>query len=1344
MAAIRVTRRPWAVIAHAMLVSLAVSASDSISAPAPETLLPYIPTAILVPAAGSSAADAATAYILTPGSTDSDTGRSVDLVALNISSSLASSSLSRATTTLTSGLPFLSSSSSNTTAFSPTLAYDGSIIAHIGDCASATASSAVWVYNTSSSSSTWTQLQNASSAATSPQFLGGSVAFSEVIAPSASAPQIYTYGGQCPDAALNGTTWVNGADYSNAMVRVQLLSSSSLGDDIDGEYRAETLSLANAPVAEAGFSWTSLRPSTSNISGTVTQGVNSVVLGGHTRNAFVNMSTAAVWTLPEESWSYVTISGPAASTSASAKVDVQSRSGHTAVLNEAGTALIILGGWVGNTSLAATPQLVILDMSESSFGEWMWVIPEEQPLSDGQGIYGHGAALLPGNVMMVAGGYSTSSSLSSSKVRARDGDSNTISAAGGALPMFFNLTSLSWSNNYINPTSTSSSSTSSSTSSNNATKLGLEIGLGAGIPILLLLLCLAFICICRHHRRHAHRDAHIRGLTAGGAFITSEEMLASVHDLHDPLHQQEQQQYPWVPKVAARWYSYTGGHDPYLRGEKSPAIGHEDMRGEGLGLPQPTDYAYDYYNNNENNSSSNNSSYKYYNNYNASGAYRGAIGRRKPNPRVAQGLYQPAGLDESRAMAGITPIMEDEEDEEEMAMHGAMSPDKDMEGADDDEHEPFIVPGAHMPPPHSPTAAEVGAGVLSQNTAPPNTNRMPTPTPLLSGPQTSYMQPSLSAPVLPQPQHPEVTDWVTDVDVSDALITHRLQHPHRVSSSNSGSAARMLGGAVGSGGRLSPIRGGALARSSSVRFSDGELTPTPTTPGGRTESNLSDSNRSTFSFVPNRSDSTRRPGFLSVGGSGGGGDPSSYYGSNKRGGTSHSDHSSSGTSSGGASFTTAKSISALRSEGPGLLQLGRPRPVSGIEDMADISDGDEPGSPSKSKAPPRRSWFGSLRKVFSGQSSSDSSLGSRYGSGANSMRTESPTQGDSNDYDRFGLGSLGLGGVGGMLQKRRQGRWAWEGDVGASASAQQQRQQEQTDGRQPSGADEGWEGGEGDEEWDIERAVEQRLVQVMFSVPKERLRIVNGEPDLASIEESVVVVDLDEVEGDVEGQGRDKGKDRADEPVVAGSAAHYVDEPHDANDDEDEDDDDDGDDGYISTPNTADELGISTNDDAAASKVTQQEQQHRRLEAENTAPVLFLSSKASFESASNEKTQQDEQKAQEQKQQQQQQHQHQYQQQERQRLRDIPHFQHLHHLQHLQPPPRTASLASSSVSIKTADYSAREDSPTRQGSVSPGVPMQAEAVRLERRQTRVLDLVETFEQRSRSTSPVKDADRWSR
>ncbi|KAI3402272.1 hypothetical protein diail_202 [Diaporthe ilicicola] len=993
-----------------MMHAAQVSASET-------SLLPYIPTSILVP--GSTAGVAygretgsanSTAYLFTPNN-----GGSVDLLAVDISSTLAASSVGNNAETLTQGLPFLIASN-NTTTFTPTLTSDGSIIAYAGDCSSDTASS-VWVYNTTTShQASWVKHPvTINGPATGPLFLGGGFSFSETISPSLSEPLIYAYGGQCPNETL-GDTWISAAEYSNTMVRLTTStdSSSALA------YTANPLSLKSQPIAEAGFSLTPLPPAISNISGTVTQSINSVVLGGHTQTAFVNMSTAAVWSLPEESWSFIAISGPSGSSSSDTSelaksgeqvTEVQPRSGHTTILNEAGSALVVLGGWVGNTSQAAEPQLAVLQMSGSEFGEWTWSVPNEQPLSSGEGIYGHGAALLPGNVMMVSGGYAISSGSSASGLGKRD----TVGVAGGQLQMFFNLTSLTWSDSYTNPISVSTGSGGGTAPSTSPYKLGLGLGLGLGIPVLLLVLAICFFCWRRRQRlRHQTRDEHIRNLTTGTAFITSDEMLE-----HENV-------YPWGPRSAARWY--TGGHDPYMR-DQGTSLGYENLRAPAGARPDSDDPMA----------------------VESPGGYRRDI-RRRPAPRVARGLYQPtgiAGVDDSMGPGAIHPILEDEEDE--VAMADAMAPDKDEENDDD----PFSTPVASTPTRAGPSLASPILFVA------------PGQSMVGSGPTS----PTESTPRA-RPQHPEVQDWVSDIDASDALITARIQ-PHSTTFRNLG--------------KLSPTR------RNSVRVSEDEPAG-----GARTDSNLSESNRSAFSFVVNRSDSLRIAGAgpLAV---------SKSRNEQERAGTSHSDKSSSSNSNATQdSFMTAKSITALQSEGPGLL-LGRPRPISVIEDLGHLSDEDplSPGSPSKSK-PPRRSWFGSLKRVFSTGAGSGSSNGS-------SSRTGSPTHGQSSDYDGLGLGSLGLGGVG-LLQKRRQGRSAWD-EAGASASGARQ------------GAGGGWE----EEEWDIERAVEQRLVQVMFSVPKDRLRVVNADnADLVSLEESVVFVDPEKDDPPIQDTGApDKEKKKA-------------------------------------------------------------------------------------------------------------------------------------------------------------------------------------------------------------------------
>lgn len=1034
--------------AHLVMAVFAVHAAASHakrSSSSSSPLIPYIPTTILIPGSTTGTVDTtdenenSTAYVFAPN----DAGDSADFLSVDITSTLNTSSLSSSSTakTLTSGLPFISSSISNTSTFVPVLALDGSIIVFSGNCASDTTdSSAIWIYNTTSKDPSWAQ-HEISSSTEGPYFLGGGLAFSDIISPSLSSPSIYAYGGQCPNADLTGDDdaddsdgWVSAADYTNTMVKLSPSSSDS--------YDSEMLSLKSQPIAEAGFSFTPLRPSTSNISGTVTQSINAVVLGGHTQSAFVNMSTAAVWSLPEESWSFISISGPSTFSSSSdtselARNDeeddyttVTSRSGHTAVLNEEGTALIVLGGWVGNTSQPATPQLAVLQMNGSTYGEWEWTVPENQPSfgsDDGEGIYGHGAALLPGNVMMISGGYSISSSPSSSASKLRP---RADVAAGSS--SFFNITSLSWSDSYTNPSSLSGSSSSAPSSAGSAAttstgKLGLGLGLGLGIPFLLALLALAIYCIRRRRRyRHSVRDEHMRNLASGHAFITSEEMLERHDNISESL---------WgsAGAAAARWY-YTGGHDPYLR-DNEKSLGYESLRGSstrnngaGSNGAQGGDFDSDAIMAVE-----------------PVAGYKNAM-RRKPAPRVAKGLYQPTGVDESRALGAIHPILEDEEDE--MLAHGAMSPDKEMEGGEED---PFMTPQA------SPTRERGRDSTYYSST----TQRGDSPGP--------------SSPITPiQPQHPEVQDWVTDIDASDALITARLQP-----------------------------RSTTTTATTAYRNSRGTTPPPPTRRQSlredneaRTDSNLSESNRSAFSFMPSRTDSLRvaaaagtAPAWLTSNNNNNSSSNNNSNSQEARGSTSHSDHSSSGNSNSNTSYITAKSISALQAEGPTLL-LGRPRAISDIYDVAD--DPNEPGSPSKNK-PPRRSWFGSLRRVFSnGHSSGDSSSGT-------SIQTDSPhsgAQGESNDYDRLGLGGLGLGGIG-LLQKRRQGRSAWA--TGGEDAALRG-----NSNRDP------WEEEGEEDDWDIEKAVEQRLVQVMFSVPKERLRIVNGDPEILSLAESAVMVDLAE------------------------------------------------------------------------------------------------------------------------------------------------------------------------------------------------------------------------------------------
>jgi len=56
-----------------------------------------------------------------------------------------------------------------------------------------------------------------------------------------------------------------------------------------------------------------------------------------------------------------------------------------------------------------------------------------------------------------------------------------------------------------------------------------------------------------------------------------------------------------------------------------------------------------------------------------------------------------------------------------------------------------------------------------------------------------------------------------------------------------------------------------------------------------------------------------------------------------------------------------------------------------------------------------------------------------------------------------------------------------------------------------------------EEEWDIERAIERRVVQVMFTVPKEKLRVVNQDvqdesSETGSLKDSIKIIEPSEAE----------------------------------------------------------------------------------------------------------------------------------------------------------------------------------------------------------------------------------------
>lgn len=597
-----------------LLVSLALAHS-----------FPYVPTQIFMP--DPSCADFSTpcaasdtAYIFRQ-STSGD----IEFFSLDFSAKLDANDLTLDSPLDGDILPFLDDVPAST-AFAAARTNNGSLLAYVGRCDGGKGN--LWAFDDGE----WSRrdLIEDSDGARGPYFLGGTVAFSSVLQPEMDQPTLYTYGGMCasPNTETEAWQWQSNANYTKSM-----LSLEPKGEQADTSCSLSVASNGGPRTPIAGFTLTGLTPSMTNKSGIVTQQAGYVLLGGHTQTAFINMSTAAVWNLPAESWSYVNIQAPEAvpNTDLAAKdkvsqrrstgqaVDnVYSRSGHTATLSEDGTSIIILGGWVGDVATPAEPQLAILEMSQTYSG-WQWKIPEEQP--DFVGLYGHGTALLPGNVMITYGGWEINTDSSWSNKAKRQSTS-------GSSFRFYNLTSGSWGTTYENPLASMSPPESDAPKSegdkSTAKRLGLGIGLGLGVPLLILFL-VAAVCWCKKRKRHReNRDRAVRALSQDAS-----------HFMVDPDEMRERDDDPWgTGGGGGTWYG--GGADPYYTGERS--LGYESLRGNRDG-----EFA---------------------------GALPGLHIPRKPVSRPSRGGYVPTGPRPGSFPGRIHPIYED--DEEEVYHHGRM------------------------------------------------------------------------------------------------------------------------------------------------------------------------------------------------------------------------------------------------------------------------------------------------------------------------------------------------------------------------------------------------------------------------------------------------------------------------------------------------------------------------------------------------------------------------------------------------------------------------------------------------------------------------------------------------
>lgn len=461
--------------------------------------LPYTPSYIFP----TNRQNSTLAYVLQPN-TDQN---SIEFLSLDLSSVDSDGPQS---TVLFSSVPF----AENDGPFIPILDTDGVINVIQGNCQGSQGTPLVWTFHADqdshSGNGTWKSLP-----ATNGSDLGYLASGFAFASSNDTSAELYTFGGMCSSADSTSANWVSAANYSQTMTLLAPDNSSQ-----PSNYGIKDITSTDPPVAEAGYTITELQQTSSTTStGRNIQQGGFLFIGGHTHNAFINMSTIALFSLPEAGWTYIPVdpddSSPRTDLAARDTTEVEPRSGHTAVISSDGSRVIVFGGWVGDTDTPANPQLVVLEVGEDygGSGAWTWTVP--QPTGSGpsqdSGIFGHAATLLDGDVMMISGGYTISTTSANSKR-----DSSTFET--NSQVHLYNITSNAWTTEYTQPGSQTGGSGSSGHGSESAlSSSGEKAGLGIGVSVAAIAVVgVAYVVWSRkrwNHRRH--RDKELRKLAFG-------------------------------------------------------------------------------------------------------------------------------------------------------------------------------------------------------------------------------------------------------------------------------------------------------------------------------------------------------------------------------------------------------------------------------------------------------------------------------------------------------------------------------------------------------------------------------------------------------------------------------------------------------------------------------------------------------------------------------------------------------------------------------------------------------------------------------------------------------------
>ncbi|MCJ1410682.1 hypothetical protein MMC19_004768 [Ptychographa xylographoides] len=1006
-------------------------------------MLPYNPTTIFP----LSTSNNTVLYIIQQ---TSSTSLDPKLVALNTSGTLSAATLP--ITTISQTLPFTANIGTSYTTIQDSL---GGIYAYAGQCGDGSEGATLWTFTpgTEGIDGTWLEQRTT----TGENLVSGQSAGANSLAAGFSyastvngSSDIYVFGGMCPNTtASDAQHWQGSADYSDTMLTFQPVSSSAA--ESSTQFTLGEISSQGPPIPEAGFTVTPLEPAVFTSSdGNTSQQQSFVLLGGHTQNAFINMSQVALFSLPQQSWAFLPVDSPSTTAKTDLAVretgDVDPRSGHTAILTPNGKQIVVFGGWVGDVTNPANPQLAILELGEGYGGtsDWQWSIPGQDgpTLPNGSGLYGHGAAMLPGGVMIITGGYS---------IPASNGDSSKRSDSSlSPMTYFFNVSSSTWISTYTNPQSVISPIVTSDQSPGTsiAVKAGLGAGLGLGVAVLIAVLVMIFCYRRRVKSRKAAREKELRELALGaqrfhssglglGGFDGRGGEVAAVNwmDRNDltAVHSK-----PWMGNNSNIENS---SGVPGRRSTRSPEA---ERTGLLVEIPSPT---------------------------------RGL--RRSLHSRSA---YQPpAWYDEGRRSRGsghIHPIDER------------------------DEYEDAVAPAATAP-----EMSQRPCSIDLLSTTMPSLD--PFLDPLGSHPVNGSRSPSPQSPA--HDREREVAGWIEDWDAAAHLQAGRVSpdKTDRTSSTLSERSAHSVVSALSARDSVGDVGRSASQRSSWNPFSSNHSTALP--------SPVSEHPPDTNNVALARHASQRRSQSLTI--------VASRQHQHQRPGTADS------------FITAASSFAQLQAEGQTLLgHSGSRYPGANSGDISPVM-----------RSPVRaRGWMGNMRRALSGAGGIGGVRARRNSASAwvaHHSSSASPDSGHTASSSPTKLHPSGpdtglprrAASTGTMLWRKRQGARDW--DVGGySNSADLDRPSSSAGVNRAS-----WTGGtgvlgkrgsgigavsqdeEGEEEWDVESAVERRVVQVMFTVPKEKLRVVNAGPDGDGISIASVGGERERERG-ADGVGGEKGK----------------------------------------------------------------------------------------------------------------------------------------------------------------------------------------------------------------------------